>query len=85
MPAILALLLPAARWLVTSWLGRALLAVLTLLCFAAWERHQGATHAVTDLRASEVRQLEKATHAGNAAAAAAGSDDPVDRLRRGDW
>ena len=79
------LLLPAARWLVTSWLGRALLALLALAAFAAWERHKGATQATTDLRAAEARQLEKATDAGNRAAAAAGSDDPADRLRRGDW
>ena len=85
MLAFLPLLSGAGRWLVMSWPGRALMALAALAAFAAWERHQGASQAVDNLRASEARQLKDATHAGDGAAAAAGGDDPVDRLRRGAW
>jgi hypothetical protein len=82
---ILPLLLSAGRWLVLSWPGRALMALLTLSAFAAWERHQGAVKATATIRAAEALQVKEATDAGNAAAAAAAADDPAQRLRRGDW
>lgn len=77
--------LTAARWLLTSWPGRALLLALAVLAFGGWQRHRGATQARDEIRASEALQTERARDAGDKAAAIAGGDDPADRMRRGDW
>lgn len=77
--------LTIARWLATSWPGRALLLALAVLAFGGWQRHRGAVGARDAIRAAQAQQVEEATHAGDVAAAAAGGVDPADRLRRGDW
>ena len=77
--------LTAARWLATSWPGRALLLALAVLAFGGWQRHRGAVGARDAIRASEAQQVERARDAGDKAAAIAGGVDPAERLRRGAW
>ena len=77
--------LTAARWLATSWPGRALLLALAVAAYGGWQHHRGATQARDAIHAAEAQQVEEATHAGDRAAAIAGGVDPAERLRRGDW
>lgn len=75
----------AGRWLITSWVGRAIIALVAIVAFGAYERHKGASMAKDKIEAAQARQVERAINDGDKAAAIAGGDDPVDRLRRGDW